>query len=488
MVRPNVLLVMLDATRADACSCYGAERATTPTLDRLACDGVLYERAISPAPWTLPAVASIFTGLYPGQIDAYENLRLDDAAPTLAQVLAENGYATFGLTSNSWLSADFGLQRGFESMHKQWQLLQTSREINRLVLMLGPQDPSWAKTVAMRLAQGNTVKNLVNAAYVRLVAYRRDVGASRVLRPFSRWVHSQQRPWFAFVHYLEAHLPYRPPLKWAARFAADLQRGKMWMEADQWRAAWRHIAGVELLSRSDLATWRDLYLAEVAYADHHLGSLVDWLERTGRLDDTLVIVVADHGESLGEHGLLNHQYCVYDTLLRVPLVMRYPPLLSAGQRVPHQVQTLDLFKTVLDVAGVKAPSSASKSLIEEGERRPLVVAEYGAPRMPHPRDLARFGLREEQLTRYGKGYRALSDDAHKLILGTDGSTELYAWHDDPAEENDLASQRPDVVIRMKGALERWVEAHSPPQQDEAQEDWDVDLETEMRLRALGYIP
>ncbi len=488
MKRPNILLVMLDATRADVCSCYGHERPTTPVLDKLAAEGVLFEQSLSAAPWTLPAMASLFTGLFPSQIGLYEKRVLDSSYPTLAHLLSQNGYATFGITSNSWLSADFGLQRGFDTMHKQWQWLQTQHEVKRLILMEKSQGSSWTRAMIHDVARGNLLKNVVNVAFSCLLAYRRDLGASRVLRPLARWINSQQGPWFAFVHYLEAHLPYKPPLKWVARFTDDLDQAKRWIRADQWSAAWCHIAGIELLSETDLAVWRDLYLAEVAYADYHLGLLVNWLRRTGRLDNTLVIVVADHGENLGEHGLLNHQYCVYDTLLRVPLVMRYPTLLPPGHRVSHQVQTLDLFKTTLDVAGIEAPSSASRSLLSEHERRPFVVAEYGIPRVPHPRDLARFGVQREQLSRFERGFTALRTDTHKLIVGTDGTTEMYAWRDDPDEEHNVADRHPELVEELRECLEDWWREHGISGLiGRPADDVEASPEVEARLRALGYL-
>lgn len=259
MKRPNVLLVVLDATRADVCSCYGEKHLTTPALDSLADSGTLFEQAISSAPWTLPAMASIFTGLYPSQMDIYGKLALEHSHPTLAQLLAQNGYATFGITSNSWMSAEFGLQRGLGSVHKQWQIWQDEHEVTNLVLLQKSQHSNWRDIVVQELARGNILKNVANAAFNRLFAYRRDLGASRILRPLARWIESQDTPWFALVHYLEAHLEYKPPPRWADRFTSDLESAKAWRKADQWRAAWRHIAGVELLSERDLRTWQELY-------------------------------------------------------------------------------------------------------------------------------------------------------------------------------------------------------------------------------------
>jgi arylsulfatase A-like enzyme len=329
---------------------------------------------------------------------------------------------------------------------------------------------------------------VANAAFHRLWAYRRDMGASRILRPLKHWIGAQGDPWFAVVHYLEAHLPYRPPRKWVARFASDPIQAERWRQADQWRAAWRHMAGVDLMSEADLAVWRDLYRAEVAYADFHLGLLMDWLQHSNRLEDTVVIVVADHGDNLGEHGLLNHQYCVYDTLLRVPLVIRHPSSLARGQRVAHQVQTLDLFKTILDLAGIEAPASASRNLFSEDERRSFVVAEYGAPRLPHPSDLHRFGLRGEDLDRFERGLVAVRTDSHKLIMGTDGTLELFAWNEDPDEEHNLAAARPEVVKELQMLLQRWQEeVEALPIRGGDDEPWEMDSTTAARLRGLGYI-
>jgi arylsulfatase A-like enzyme len=489
MTPPNILLIVLDATRADACSCYGADRPTTPHLDALAAGGTLYEQAISPAPWTLPAFASLLTGLFPSQLGIFERRKLLPSVPTLASLLSEHGYATFGVTGNSWMSAEFGLQRGFDQVHKLWQLFQTSQDINRLVL-LNKADPerSWVPSLLSEWRKGNPVKNVLNTAYNRLWSYRRDYGARRTRGPLVRWLAQQKAPWFAFVHYLEAHLEYKPPTSWARRFAQDWDRVHNLRKQDQLRLAWRHMAGAEPLSEADLAAWRDLYLAEVAYADHHVGLLLQALQEEGQLDQTLIAVTADHGESLGEHGLLNHQYCVYDTLLRVPLVIHYPPLFAAGRRVAWQVQTLDLVATILEMAGIEPPPCADQSLLPGIDRpRPFVVAEYGTPHIPHASLLRRYGLQPEQLEQFARGFTALRTEEYKLIVDSDGSTELYAWPEDPGEEKDLASHLPEVVGQLEKTLRHWQEALEIVPDDDVEEGLAMDPTTAARLRALGYI-
>lgn len=489
MTRPNILLIILDATRADACSCYGAGRETTPHLDALASEGTLYEQAITPAPWTLPAMASVFTGLYPSQIGVYETRRLDESVPTLAGVLAGQGYRTFGVTGNSWMSADFGLQRGFQQMHKLWQLFQSPQDINRLVL-LNEAEPhrSWVPSLLSQWFRGNPVKNVLNTLFNRFWSYRRDFGAHRTARPLLNWLNRQDGPWFAFVHYLEAHLEYKPPQAWARRFARDRSLGKRLLAADQMRLAWRHMAGVETLSEEQLEAWRDLYLAEVAYTDHHMGQLLVALQAAGHLDNTLVMVTADHGESLGEHGLLNHQYGVYDTLLHVPLILRFPGRFEAGKRVPWAVQTLDLFPTALEAAQAERPPNLGQSLMPSTDGpRPFVVAEYGVPRTPHAARLRQYGLQAGQLERFRRGFTTIRTETHKLILGTDGSTQLYAWRDDPGELQNLAAGQPNTVQMLRSQLQSFQEQHGLQFGTEAQEDLEIDATVASRLQALGYL-
>lgn len=491
MKQPNIMLVVLDATRADHCSCYGAKQMTTPALDQLATEGVLFEHAYSAAPWTLPAISSLFTGLFPSQTGIYGKLKLDATYPTLAELLAQQGYATFGITNNSWLSRNFGLQRGFDVFHKQWQWWQTSQDINKLVIRQeSRKEQSDWRGAFEHMLRGNPVKNMVNTAFTRFYAYRRDLGARRMLKPVTQWVEKQQTPWFTMVHYLEAHLPYKAPLEWVSRFTSDLNLAKKMHQTDQYRMVWRHLAGVEVMSEEELRIWQDLYLACVAYQDHHLGLLIEWLRQSGRLDDTLLIIVADHGESLGEHGLLNHQYGLYDPLIHVPLVIRYPRLFPSGERVSDLVPTLDVFQTILDVANANSDevSTSSQSLLSAQSPRSFVVSQYGTPRSPHAETLANYGLEPQQLSRYMRGFTALRTHTHKLIVGTDGSKELYHWLEDVEEENNLAELNPEMVAQLDQTLEAWQEEHGTTNlPDEIPQDVVMDRQLEARLQALGYL-
>ncbi|HEY4721696.1 MAG TPA: sulfatase, partial [Anaerolineae bacterium] len=416
MDRPNVLLVILDATRQDACSCYGQALHTTPALDALAREGTVFENAFTVAPWTFPSLASLFTGLYPSQNGVYIQRKLDRQYLRLPELLRTQGYATLAISDNPWMSAEFGLTQGFDRMHKLWQWWQTDHDINNITLS-DVKGASRLKAVAQLMARGNPIKNAANVAYYRLIRPHLDYGAARTLHPLTRWIEAQRGPWFGFVHYLEAHMNYRPPRAWRERFVTDRALGEQLAAVDQWRLARRHLAGVERLSVADLRTLYELYLAEVAYADHHLGQIIDWLRHTDRLDNTLIIVLADHGESFGEHDMLEHQYNLYDSLLRIPLVVRYPAQFLAGQRITDQVQSLDVFATILEAAGLTAPDIPSRSLIP-GQQLPRThtYAEYGLPRPPRPHWLQRFGLQPADLEPFQVGYTSIRNATHKLIL------------------------------------------------------------------------
>ncbi len=490
MKKPNVLLVVLDATRKDACSCYGNEFKTTPALDRLAEDGVLYTQAISAAPWTLPAVTSIFTGLYPGQTDIYIKRALDSKFETLAQILQQNQYATFAITNNDWLSADFGLQRGFDQVYKLWQFWQSEEDITNLsIIEKEPVEDRISTAALRRVTRGNILKNSLNTLYYKAWRNRKDYGAQRTFKPLTKWIRAQEKPWFAFIHYMEGHLQYKPPMDFARRYTHDWPAVEELLSADQWRLCWRHNSGVEHLSERQLQAWRDLYLAEVAYADHHLGLIIEWLQENSKLDNTLIIVTADHGEHLGEHGLLNHSYSLFDSLLHVPLVIRFPLLSVSGKEIKYQVQTIDLFAAILDVLEIPIPANvASQSFISPSYDRSFALAEYGKPIPPHPEALKRFGLEVADVSHRQRGLAALRTVTHKLIVGTDGSEALYDLVSDPEESIDLSAADPTRLRYMLGQLEKYWADHGidgligTPISHRA-----VDPEVEHRLQDLGYL-
>ncbi len=488
MKQPNILLIVLDATRADSCSCYNSVLPTTPALDTLAEEGLLFRQAFSCAPWTLPAMAAIFTGLYPTQTGIEARRVLAPAFPTLAARLKAQGYATFAISKNNWFGSEFGLVQGFDVFHKLWQLLQTETDLTAVSLAQAYPGQNLLSSAAKAALRGNWFKNAVNLLSRRIKIFQgTDYGARDTLRPVQRWISAQSGPWFALVHYLEAHLEYKPPVSWARQFTDDWPLARKLLAKDQVRLCYRHITGAQRLTPEELRVWRQLYTAEVAYQDHALGQLLRWLRETRRYDDTLIIAVADHGESLGEHGLLNHLYGVYDPLIHVPLVIRGPGV-ERGKSVGSLVQTNDIFGTVLTVAGVPLPEHA-RNLLDAGATRRYVVAEYGPPQVPHRDLLARFSLQASDFAPFIRSLVAVRTEQHKLIIGSDGAVEFYDLVHDPEELVNQAATAPETLAELQGMLAEWraaVGLASAPQLAGVHPPI-VTPEVAARLKALGYL-
>lgn len=458
---PNIALFVLDCVRYDGLGCYGAPRPVTPHLDALAAGARRYTQARSAAVWTLESHASLFTGLHPRQHGVnVARRRLDPALPTLAQTLAGLGYQTAGFSTNAWVGPHFGLDRGFQHFASLWRLFPG---------MGAAPFPWWEKALRKRVLE------------------RGDKGAAKLNRHVARWLRRDRdpaRPFFLFALYLDAHLPYKPPPAHARALLdpAALRRARA---ANQ--DAWAFMAGEKQMAAADFAGLRGLYDAEIRYVDAQFGALLAAMQAAGALDHTLIIVTADHGENIGDHGLMDHQYCVYDSLAHVPLLLHYPPAFPPGEDAAP-VQHTDLFPTLLDLAAAPAavrPRLPGRSLLTPPSARltqPSII-QYTAPhrhrfarRHPHF-DPARRG--------FDRTFDAIVQAGHKLIRPSYGPPELYDLAADPGETADLAAARPDLVARLGAALDDWLAAHPPAAPAAAAGSLDPGLAE--HLRGLGYL-
>jgi len=429
--RPNVILIVLDATRAANLSLYGYERPTTPRLERFAEGAIVYERAIATSCWSLPCHASIFTGLYPSAHGADDQHQfLDQRHPTMAGILADAGYQTIGLCEKRDVGPTTGADRGFQRFdqrHGSRSGLLTRRLENGFGRLTGTRDAGLART-------------------------------SRKMRALLPKLAASEEPFFLFVSTVESHIPYRPPRRYDMfRPPGVTRRQAGRVNQDRWA----YMSGRVPMEPEDFETLRALYDAGIRYADAALGRWFEWLEALRLLDDTMVIVTADHGENLGEHGLMAHGYCLYDTVIRVPLIIRYPADVAAPGRVTHQVQGVDLLPTVLSLAGVEAPSGvglAGHDLLSS-TRHDYTVAEQARP------DMATFRRRfpEADLRAHDRELRMIRTDDAKFIWSSDGRHELYDLLADPGETRDVAGERPDQVAEMARRLEDWVASRAPAQ-------------------------
>lgn len=462
---PDILLLVLESTPATHLSCYGYHRSTTPHLDQFATEGVLYEQAISAAPWTLPSHASLFTGLYTSQHGThFGNPYLRNDLLTLAEMLQQRGYATAAFTTNDWVNEKFGFDRGFE----------TFRWAKRTLEWLNPLFPAETRLEKV-------IRYLRDPVYA--IGYRNN----RLLQDWITRTRREGRLFFAYTLYFDPHYPYRPQLPYARQFLKGQSRPWWRINLDPDR----YMAGAVEMSAEDLEVLRALYDSRLASTDAILGQFLDYLRRSGALDDTLIFIVADHGENLGEHGLMSHQYCVYDTLVQVPLIIRYPPLFEAGQRASDQVQTLEIFTTIMDILGIaksEIPNDVrGRSLVPKklaGDPLPYAISEYLVPNLARMRRL----YPNCDINRYDRGLRAIRQNDYKSIFAFNGQCELYDLKTDPGETQNLAAQKPDLVQEMRSRLNDWL-ASVGATDDEGlggEDEADIDPQVVKRLQDLGY--
>jgi arylsulfatase A-like enzyme len=485
MTGPNVVFVVWDTVRADRMSCYGYETPTTPHLDRFAESAALYENAVSPAMWTLPAHASMFTGL---PISAHgttsEHLWLDDSFDCLAEIFQRAGYGTYFFSANPHVSKERNFTQGFDQAEypadDQWK-----NRIQNLVLeRLLPKDQS------TKLFQNiNRARTAGPDRMKRRLGTSKDAGPV-IAEALEHWLDGRNtnRPFFAFLNYMEAHYP-RLPSPAARKQAVPENRIENTYALDQsFPRMLGYMFGYEKFTEEELLSINDVYNASLVDLDSATHALFEMLRKRGILDNTIVVLTSDHGENLGDHGLMEHRYCLYDSLIRVPLLLRYPPRLSP-RRVKSTVSTLDIYRTVLDLAGLKpiADPYHSKSLLRDESQlsdRWGVMSELLKP--DHGR-LKRFAEDHPDFdqTKWLKTYRSIERTPHKLILSSDENHELFDVVNDPGETKDLFSELPEVALQLEAALQEWVGSFDHYKPDKSSRP-ELSKETIEQLRNLGY--
>lgn len=412
---PNVILISIDTLRADRLSTYGYSRSTTPEIDRWAEErAVVFEQAVAAAPWTLPSHVTMFSGLDALSHGVNHPAPVPRSITTLAERLWEEGYSTRGIVGGSYLHPEFGLAQGFDAYF----------------------------------------------SYKGKLAAELEVQTEMALE----WLRSdgRNRPFFLLFHTYEVHDPYRLHPTHHESFGGgrlpdgavdafvrgsgvDPERGYRLGNEIRWRRA-DGSALEEPVDAAALEVISDLYDGAIAYTDQQLGRLFRELEELGLADDTLVVLTSDHGEAFGEHGLSGHG-SLYDHDLLVPLIVAFPGKVDAGRRISRQVQSADLFPTVLDTLGLAIPDGldgASLLPILAGERiSPVPAFSYAA------------------LSNHGVGLRM--EGEHKYLFAnnpwprSDEREELFDLRSDPAELENLAAtskRRGELHETLSQALRR----------------------------------
>ncbi len=494
--RPNIVLVVLDTQRVDRLGCYGYPRPTTPRLDAFAADALVFDNCLSAAIWTLPSHASIFTGLFPGEHGAtHAHGWLDDEFETMAELLGRAGYETIALTNNAWIGPTSNLSQGF------------SRVIFPKLLH-GPRGNTVHQFLDKVLYPGGYVGRWLGAVTSE------DEGAKFTNQLLARWLDERDcgRPFFLFVNYLEPHYPYRPHLPHRQLFvkpeAIDASYQHVWPP--------RQTVAFSLLKQqiytpAQLKLLNDTYDGETRMLDDYVGEMLQVLAERIPLNESLVIITSDHGENLGDHHMMSHSWCVYDSLAHVPLIIRYPRRLAAGRR-KDLVQTVDLLPTVMDaVCGrpIATKSTFGQSLLPpQGGKQPSSVAATSRAAPAPTTGPAGRAVVVELMTTGSVGLdmaqgmdirfniapfvgmlRAIRQGPWKYILSPDGREELYHVASDPGELNNQIDRHRPTAKLLRERLEQWVAAecsYKPPTQSAGMRP--LDPRTRQHLHDLGYLP
>ena len=432
--KPAVMLVIIDTLPTTHSSAYGYERATTAQIERLAKDGILYQHAISAAPWTLPSIASILTGAYPSRHMAGYHLdpptqedrrlaKLDDAAVpvTMAEMFKSHGYKTAGFFNNPFVNPGYGLTRGFDTYD---------------------------------YVEGDnlTIRNAADTTSA-VIKWLDDNG---------------KKPFFIVVHYFDPHLAYNPPIDFAAPYLPpNTPMSKIPFNPDLYAIR----SGALQVSPEDRELAKDLYDGELASVDAEMARLMKYLRDNGLYERMMVVITSDHGEEFWEHGGYEHGHSLHREVIEVPLVIKYPGLDQAGKTVKEYVSLLDIMPTMAEFLGWPLPAEMDGvSLYPRGGRLE-----------PEPHVVVTENMH------YGPQLQSFISDCFKLIVNTEtGALVVYDLCHDPDETKDVFGEV-KLPPKVKAQVEHIAANLDNLIKKGTAEASQLDPETIRKLRALGYI-
>jgi arylsulfatase A-like enzyme len=439
----HVILLTVDTLRRDDLSCYGSTTVKTPNIDRIAADGCLFKHNVSSSSWTLPAFASIITGL-PTRIHGVTTSMgvLPDTITTVAERMRAAGYATDAMVCNLILGPHRGFGQGFD----RFELAATPRPPVSFCEMIA----EWVRFKPVSVP--TATRDLTDTA-IRFVQSRKD------------------QPFFLWVHYLDPHMPYEPPPQYVERMNVDKELGFA-LEIESGTRP-----NMDLFGDPSRRAWaRSLYDGEARYVDAQIGRFLDVLQSLGLYDSALIVFGADHGEEFWDHDGLGHGHQLYNELVEVPLIIKRPGA-HDHRVVDDMVSVTDVTPTILDVCGlppVDTPTGISLLGYLTGASAPS----------PASRVVFSGG------TLYRTNFESVFFDGWKYIRSSvTGREQLFNLHDDPDENRSLAVDRPDLDARGAKLIDDYFNASEAYRQSHGVPDARATLDEEEieRLKSLGYL-
>ncbi|GAB4263720.1 MAG: sulfatase-like hydrolase/transferase [Candidatus Promineifilaceae bacterium] len=453
MTKPNVVLLTIDTLRLDRLGCFGCDKLLTPNIDRLAAEGVRFSQAVTGGSWTQASFPVIMTSTYASMYGGCLG-KLSAERPSPAEALTKHGYRTAAFSTSPLLSRAYGYDRGFQHF---------------VDLIPNEKDPALREMKGgQRLLRSPLTHKVSKAIGKQTRPAKVYVDASGLIDAASQWMGEDEHPFFAWVHFMDVHWPYH--------------REDALSKPEEIAQAWRD------LSHLHEANWngapispeqRDhyirLYEDALVYTDVQIGRLLDDMAARGVLDNTIIVLVSDHGEEFLEHGRWGHwEDNLYDEILRVPLIFRLPGL-DGARNISQQVSTIDIMPTILDLCGCPSPT---------GMMGHSLVPLWQEPGTAYPVETA-----VTEMWRDHWHIIAVRTTTHKYIWDSKkpDASRLYDLLNDPEERVNIADRHPDIVRKLHSVVDARLADMALTAPDTAVTEPDLDDDVLARLRGLGYV-
>lgn len=439
---PNVIIILTDCLRADHLSCYGYGRNTTPNIDQFAKDAVIFSQAISQSSFTKSSIASVFTSKNPYQHGVYSGSRKDtkdnivsdvlsEEETTLAEILLQNGILTAAWLQQGHLKSYMGFDQGFVAYDDEG----------------GP----------------------VAKIHRRVLQWARRIG--------------KKNQFFAYLHNVDLHDPYRPQPPYDTMYGVYSDVNSR-LDFANWSACLQAIRQKKItLEKDDVDQLIAYYDGLVTYIDHQIGVLLEELRRAGLYDNSLIIVTADHGDGFMEHGFISHTITLYDELIRVPMILKFPQSRFGGQIVKNQVRMIDVMPTILDLLNIRIDNKLEGfsllNYLDESRKKDksIYFPKYAISEVAYSGGYPLVSIRTETLK-----YLHLRNSEEHALYQTEND-ELYDLRVDPLEQNNIIDSKPVEAERFRRmALEMAMERKKKDVQEIP-----LDKNTIKQLKALGYV-
>lgn len=441
----NTVFIVLDTVRKDRISVYNDDVDFTQNIEEFAEDATVFQDAVSQAPWTLPSHGSMFTGQYPWEHNATQKqLYLDTDRELLPEKFENEGYSTGCFTSNTWISSHTGMADGFQEIDNFFGILPNdlmSDKAGKVWRWLNHGRGEWLM---------NKLLGIGERIHWMTAGMKNSTKTPQVIEKAEKFAeNNREDEFFLFLNFMDAHLPYYPPEEYKQKHAPDVDPKEICQEAH------RHNGDIE---KADFEASSKLYDAEIDFLDDQLGNLFEFFEDQGLMEDTVFVVVSDHGENLGEDGMLGHQFSVSEQLVSVPMMIKAPGL--EEDEVKEQLELRQLYNIIPKLTGIEEGKP------EFGDEKAL--GGYQRPKL----DLRT--IPDDKVSEFDKQLSFVRGEGKKLVRS----------ENDEVSEDSMIDLETGKEIELDEEFVKTVESIGEA------EEGDTDIEEEEvkeRLEELGYM-